>query len=100
MSLNDYFLKHIMGPLGIKNVNMFPTPDMKKNLAYMHNRSPEGKLRLTEEGHTLNRPLIVTSEEDIKATFNQGGAGCFANPAEYCREVPHLATQGSLGVPH
>ena len=40
MRLNDYFLKNIMEPCGIKNINMFPTAEMKKNLAYMHSRSP------------------------------------------------------------
>ena len=43
MRLNDYFQKHIFEPMGIKNINMFPPESMKKNLAWMHTRTP-GKL--------------------------------------------------------
>jgi CubicO group peptidase (beta-lactamase class C family) len=85
MSLNDYFQDHIFKPLGVKNVNMFPTPEMKKNLAYMHQRGADGKLEL--EDHPNHRALVVETEEDIKVTFNSGGAGCFAQPSEYCSEL-------------
>jgi CubicO group peptidase (beta-lactamase class C family) len=40
LRLNDYFQKHIFEPMGLKNINMFPTESMKKDLAYMHARSP------------------------------------------------------------
>ena len=43
LKLNDYFQKHIFEPMGVKNINMFPTESMKKNLAWMHARTP-GKL--------------------------------------------------------
>lgn len=33
MSLNDHIQKNIVEPLGLKNINMLPTPDMKKQLA-------------------------------------------------------------------
>lgn len=32
-SLNDHIQKNIMEPLGLKNINMLPTPEMKKQLA-------------------------------------------------------------------
>lgn len=44
MRLNDYFHKHILEPMGLKNIDMFPSPEMKKTLAYMHARTP-GKCR-------------------------------------------------------
>lgn len=44
MRLNDYFQKHILEPMALKNINMFPTLEMKKTLAYMHARTP-GKSR-------------------------------------------------------
>jgi CubicO group peptidase (beta-lactamase class C family) len=30
LSLNDYFQEHIFKPMGIKNINMFPTEHMKE----------------------------------------------------------------------
>lgn len=95
LSLNDYFLKHIFEPMGIKNINMFPTAEMKNDLAYMHERDLEGKLRLRVDGHLNRRPLIVTKPEDIKSTFNAGGAGCFARPAEYCQIIAMLLNNGT-----
>lgn len=32
-TLNDWIQKNIMQPLGLKNVNMLPTAEMKKELA-------------------------------------------------------------------
>jgi len=40
LRLNDYFQKHVFEPMGLKNINMFPTESMKKDLAYMHARTP------------------------------------------------------------
>jgi CubicO group peptidase (beta-lactamase class C family) len=40
LRLNDYFQKHIFEPMGLKNINMFPTESMKKDLAYLHARTP------------------------------------------------------------
>jgi CubicO group peptidase (beta-lactamase class C family) len=44
LRLNDYFQKHIFEPMGLKNIDMFPTEEMKKTLASMHARTP-GKCR-------------------------------------------------------
>jgi CubicO group peptidase (beta-lactamase class C family) len=49
LRLNDYFQKHIFEPMGLKNINMFPTESMKKDLAYMHARAP-GESRLVSDG--------------------------------------------------
>lgn len=94
-SLNDYFQKNIFQPMGLENINMFPTQHMKDNLAWMHDRDPSGKLSLRPDGHLNRRPLWVESEEDIKKTFNQGGAGCFAKPAEYCQIIATLLNDGT-----
>lgn len=87
MSLNDYIQEHICKPLGLENVNMFPNENMKKHLAYMHQRAPNGKL--SHRDHLLRRPLTITSEEDKKAILNSGGAGMFAKPQEYARKSFH-----------
>ncbi len=81
MSLNDYFQKHIFQPLGLKNINMFPTEQMKRDLARMHAKAPDGSIR--EREHLHRRPLVVHGEE-IARTYNSAGAGCFARPVEYC----------------
>lgn len=55
LRLNDYFQKNIMEPMGLKNVNMFPTEEMRKNLCYMHARAP-GEYRpgcLLGSGHRI-----------------------------------------------
>jgi CubicO group peptidase (beta-lactamase class C family) len=57
MSLNDYFQEHIFKPIGVKNINMFPTEHMKENLAWMHTRAPDGKLSLRQDGHLNKKPL-------------------------------------------
>jgi CubicO group peptidase (beta-lactamase class C family) len=95
VSLNDYFLEHIFKPMGISNFNMFPTTQMKKDLAYLNVRDPNGKLSLNENGHPNHRPLIITTPEEIKATFNSGGGGCFARPAEYCQVIAMLLNNGT-----
>lgn len=84
VTLNDYMQKNIFEPLGLKNINMFPTPAMKVNLAHMNCRQKDGKLARYD--HIQRRPLIVESKEDIKNTLNSGGAGCFAKPQEYARK--------------
>ena len=82
MSLNDYFQKHIFQPLGIENINMFPSQQMKDRLVFLHQKE-NGKIRTRD--HLLRRPLICTQHE-ISQVYNSAGAGCFARPLEYCRE--------------
>jgi CubicO group peptidase (beta-lactamase class C family) len=88
LSLNGYLHRNIFEPLGLENISMIPTESMKANLAYMNQRGPNGQL--SPRDHLLHRPLIVTSDEDVKSCFNSGGAGCFAKPQEYCRKsIPY-----------
>lgn len=94
LSLNDYFQKFIFKPMGVENINMFPTEHMKENLAWMHSRTPDGKLHLRTDGHLNKRPLWAKDPADVKATFNAGGAGCFAKPAEYCQIIATLLNDG------
>lgn len=95
MSLNDYFLEHIFEPMGIQGINIFPTAQMKKDLVFQNVRDPDGKLSLNANGHINRRPLVATEPEDIKATFNSGGSGCFARPAEYCQIIAMLLNDGT-----
>lgn len=94
LSLNDYFQEHIFKPMGITHINMFPTEEMKKNLAYMHLRVADGKLVRRPDGHLNQRPLQVLSEEEKKEVLNAGGAGCFARPNQYCQIIATLLNDG------
>lgn len=85
LSLNDYMHQHIFKPLGLENISMYPTDDMKANLAHMHARQQDGTL--VERDHMLRLPLII-AEEHKNQVFNSGGAGCFARPSDYARTSP------------
>jgi len=92
LSLNDYFQKNIFAPLNLKNISMFPSQNMKENLAGMHYRDPSGKI--TERDHLQRMPLIA-SEGEAKIIFNSAGAGCFAKPVEYCQILAILLNNGT-----
>lgn len=82
-SLNDYFHQHIFEPLELSHISMIPTAEMKKNLAYMHQRDKTGQLSVRD--HLLHRPLVF-DENDAKSFCYSGGAGGFSTPADYCRK--------------
>ena len=92
-SLNDYFQQHIFKPLNLNNISMFPTQSMRSHLAYMNSRAPDGNL--SPRDHLLHRPLVVDSAEDVKTCVNSGGAGCFAQPREYCQILATLLNDGT-----
>lgn len=77
--LGDYMQQHIFEPLGITEMSFLPTESMKKNLAYMNQRAPDGTLHVTD--HPLNRSLTVKPGEDL---FHSGGGGLFGKPQDYC----------------
>ncbi|KAL8678870.1 MAG: hypothetical protein Q9186_004805 [Xanthomendoza sp. 1 TL-2023] len=91
VSLDEYFQTNIFRPLGIKNIGFFPSDEMKKNLAHMHQRDTDGNIR--ERDHLLRRPLVVEGD-DIQRTYNSAGAGCFAPAAEYCQILSTLLNNG------
>ncbi|KAI1809682.1 beta-lactamase/transpeptidase-like protein [Poronia punctata] len=93
MSLNDYIQKNIFGPLGLENINMFPTPAMKAKLAYMHLRDASGKIGLRD--HIARRALLANTDEEKKKAFSSGGGGLFAKPQEYARILAVLLNDGT-----
>lgn len=94
LSLNEYFQKNIFQPIGVKNMNMFPGPEMVNKLAYMNKRSPDGKLSANEAGHINRKSLYAKTKEEVDTTFNAGGAGLFARPVEYLQVVATLLNDG------
>ncbi|TQS33554.1 hypothetical protein Golomagni_06098, partial [Golovinomyces magnicellulatus] len=93
LTLNNYMQENICQPLGLKNMNMFPTEEMKKNLVFMHQRSPDGKL--SQRHHLLRRAITASTPAEKKAILNSGGAGMFAKPSEYCRVISALLNDGT-----
>ncbi|CZR52725.1 probable beta-lactamase class C and other penicillin binding proteins [Phialocephala subalpina] len=93
MSLNSYMQRFIFVPLGLENISMFPTQNMKDKLAHMHTRNPDGTISRFD--HIQRRPLIVDTDEQVKECFNSGGAGCFAKPQEYCQILATLLNDGT-----
>ena len=103
VSLNNYCHKNIFEPLGLKSIcecpcisnrstladfkssaAMFPTADMKKKLAFMHQRKHDGTLIARD--HLLRKPLVVEDSE-VKNVVNSGGAGAFSKPSDYARKL-------------
>jgi CubicO group peptidase (beta-lactamase class C family) len=83
LSLNDYCHNNIFGPLGLENISMFPSTEMKEQLAYMNHRNKDGSLIARD--HLLRKPLVVETSEK-KEVLNSAGAGCFAKPSDYARK--------------
>lgn len=82
ISLEDYFQAFILKPLGIDSISFSPTPEMKRDLAYMHRRAKDGSLSVTD--HLYRTPLLPSLEKE-KDRFCMGGAGCFGKPVQFCR---------------
>ncbi|KAK5203766.1 hypothetical protein LTS03_002362 [Exophiala xenobiotica] len=95
LRLNDYFQENIFKPMGISDISMVPTEDMKARLAYMHLRSANGELRLHPNGHVNRRPLYASTEAEKASTFHSGGAGCFARPSDYAQVITLLLNNGT-----
>lgn len=100
MSLNEYFQTHIFAPLGIHHLTMFPTPQMRHQLAHMHQRekTPEGT-HIRFRDHLYRRPLIITGKE-IDQVYNSAGAGCFGRPTDYSKIIATLLNDGLSPTTH
>jgi len=95
LSLNAYLQKNVLGPLGLKNMNMIPGKEMREKLAHMHSREKDGVLRPRD--HLLRMPLVVDpdNEAEVGRIFNSGGAGMFAKPQEYAKVLAVLLNNGT-----
>ncbi|KAF4502000.1 beta-lactamase [Fusarium agapanthi] len=95
-SLEEVFKEKIFQPLEMDHVTFHPSAEDKSNLAYMHRRSPSGKLSTTD--HFYRRPLLARDGEKVPCA---GGHGCFGRPAEFGRIISLLLNDGldaKLGV--
>ncbi|KAK5944906.1 hypothetical protein PMZ80_002108 [Knufia obscura] len=95
LKLNDYFLEHILKPMNITHVNMFPTQEMKSKMAWMHSRDLHtGVLKRAIDGHLNRAPMVAKTQAEKDAIFQQGGAGCFARPNQYAQIISVLLNDG------
>ncbi|KAJ5351892.1 beta-lactamase family protein [Penicillium brevicompactum] len=90
ITLEQYFQTFILKPLDINNISFFPTVEMTRSLAYMHQRSKDGSLSLTD--HIYRYPLLPCKSD--KQRFCMGGGGCFGKPLEYSRIIATLLNDG------
>lgn len=97
MGLNDWIQKNIMQPLKLDAINMFPTAEMKANLAFMHQRWP-GSSDAEERDHLYREPIIAETEHEKKHIFHSGGAGAFAKPTQYVQVLSMLLNNGKSPI--
>ncbi|KAI9043606.1 serine hydrolase domain-containing protein [Aspergillus affinis] len=93
MSLEEYFQRFILRPIGIQSITFFPSPKMVADLAYMHQRAQDGSLSVTD--HLYRYPLLARKPEDQGKGFCMGGAGCFGKPVELCQLITVLLNDGT-----
>lgn len=93
-TLNEYMQQNIFEPLGVKDTNMFPTKEMKSNLASIHQRWP-GSQKAAERDHVYRAPLVAESKEQQSRILNSGGAGLFSRPTEYIKVLAVLLNDGT-----
>ncbi|KAI1492587.1 beta-lactamase/transpeptidase-like protein [Biscogniauxia mediterranea] len=95
LKLNDYLRKEIFEPLGLANISMLPTAEMRSKLAYMHARETNGTIRPRD--HLLRMPLVVDHDNrsETASLFHSGGAGMFAKPGDYCKVLAALLNDGT-----
>ncbi|KAI1085164.1 beta-lactamase family protein [Whalleya microplaca] len=95
LTLNDYLQKHVIQPLGLVNMSMIPSLEMRTKIAYMHAREKDGTIRPRD--HLLRAPLVVDhkNEAEIASLFHSGGAGMYAKPQEYAQVLAVLLNDGT-----
>ncbi|CAO2657568.1 Nn.00g036940.m01.CDS01 [Neocucurbitaria sp. VM-36] len=94
-TLGEYFAEHIFKPLGITadGATFFPTKDVQKTLAHMHQRDPEGQVK--EREHLLTAPFSQTTKEQQDKFAQSGGAGLYAKPNEYVKILAAILNDGT-----
>jgi len=98
VKLNDWIQEHIMKPLNLAHINMFPTDEMKKELAYMQQRWPGNPSHSEERDHLYREPLLAETDHEKKHVFHSGGAGAFAKPTDYVQVLATLLNDGKSPI--
>ncbi|EST07256.1 Beta-lactamase-related [Kalmanozyma brasiliensis GHG001] len=87
LSLDEYFQKNIFQPVGIKHASFLPKKaGLTDKLVGSHYRNPEGIV-------SANDHWMQPDESKIEVQY--GGAGLWANAAEYCQVLIALLNGGT-----
>jgi len=81
--LGQYMAEHIFGPLGMTSTAFRITDDMRKRLAKIHHRGPDG-------GLTPDPALELPQEPE----FEMGGGGLYSTAGDYLKFVRMMLNQG------
>lgn len=82
MPVSQVVQKDIFEPLGITDIEMRPTQDMRERLVNLHQKHPDGKMTQREHVYSLD------------AEFESFGAGYFAKGSEYTKLLAMLLNNG------
>lgn len=95
LTLNEYLQTHIFAPLNIHHISMFPTPQMRAQLAHMNHKTsdPANGTKCQPCAHPHRRPLVTPVNEQ-GSVYNSGGAGLFARPTDYAQIISVLLNDG------
>ncbi|KAM0512346.1 hypothetical protein ACHAPE_008912 [Trichoderma viride] len=88
LRLGDYMHRHIFQPLGIHDLTMIPSSEMKERFIGMWQRDKEG--HLSHRTPLLSRPLGA----DASDSFHSGGAGLFGSVREFGKILAMLLRDG------
>jgi len=81
--LGRYMADHIFGPLGMSSTAFRISDDMRKRLAKIHHRGPDGKL--------VPDPALELPQEP---EFEMGGGGLYSTAGDYLKFVRMMLNQG------
>jgi len=80
--LDEYFLKHILGPLGMANTGFFVSPSQRSRQAQVHQRHPDGRL--------------IPEPFEKQVTSISGGGGLYSTAVDYLTLIRMLLQGGQL----
>jgi CubicO group peptidase (beta-lactamase class C family) len=93
MSLNDFFMKRIFIPLGMKDTYFYLPPDKQNRLVTTYYPDSTGKLQKLPSDFNDNGPLDINYPK-TKGTYYSGGAGLSSTVYDYAVFLQMLLNGG------
>ncbi|KGO56661.1 Beta-lactamase-like protein [Penicillium expansum] len=91
-SLEDYFNRNILTPIGADEIRFFPGLKMKDRLAYMHFRDANGALSVQDH---ICRNSLQSNPNISGHRFCMGGCGAFGTPLHYTKVLATILNDGT-----